>query len=91
MPRPKPTAIGVEGGQQTGRGELAQRVPGADVDDAAVLGLLGAVHDPGVLAELATHLEDDGAGGAGHGVDRQAREEEHHGGTEEQADEHVAA
>ena len=32
--------------------------------DLAVLGLLGAVHDPGVVAELAAHLVDDRAGGA---------------------------
>ena len=77
--------------EQAGRRELAQRVPGADVDDAAVLGLLGVVHDPGVLAELATHLEDDGAGRAGHGVDGQAREQEHHRGAEDETDERRSA
>ena len=39
------------------------------LDDPAVLGLLGAVHDPGVLAELASHLLDDRAGGAADGAD----------------------
>ena len=50
-------------------------------------GLLGALHDPGVLAELAAHLEDDRAGRAGHRVDGQAGEEEHHGRADDQADE----
>ena len=50
-----------QGGEQARGRELAQRVAGADVDDPAVLRLLGAVHDPGVLAELAAHLEDDRA------------------------------
>ena len=50
--------------QQARRGELAQRVLGADVDDAAVVRPLGEVHDPGLGAELVAHLEDDPAGGA---------------------------
>ena len=75
--------------QETRGGELAQRVAGADVDDAAVLRLLGVVHDPGVLAELAAHLEDDGTGRAGDRVDRQAGEEEDDGRAEEQADQHA--
>ena len=89
MPRPKPDGDRRHRGQQAGGGQLAQRVLGADVDDAAVLGLLGVVHDPGVLAELAAHLEDDGAGRPGHGVDGEAGEHEHHCGTEDQADQHV--
>ena len=69
-----------------GRHQLAQRVLGDDVDDLAVLRTAGALHDPGDLAELAAHLEDDRAGGAADGVDRQAGEQEHHGRTEQQAD-----
>lgn len=69
--------------------ELAQRVTGADVDDATVLGLLGVVHDARVLAELAAHLEHDGAGCPGHGVDGQAGEEEDDGRTEDDSDEGV--
>ena len=53
--------------------QLAQRVPGADVDHPAVLRPLGAVHDPGVVAELRAHLVHHGAGRPGHRVDRQAR------------------
>jgi hypothetical protein len=50
-----------EGGEQTGGGQLTQRVAGADVDDLAVFGLGRALHDPGDLADLAAHLEDDRA------------------------------
>lgn len=72
-------------GQQTGRGELAQGVLGADVDDAPVLRLLAVVHDPGVLAELPPHLVDHGPGRPRHRVDRQPGEEEDDRGTEDQA------
>ena len=78
-----------ERGEQTGRRELAQRVTRADVDDAAVLRLLGVVHDAGVLAELAAHLEDDGTGRPRHRVDGEAREEEDDRRTDEHADEHA--
>ena len=57
-----------------------------DVDDPAVLGLLGVVHDPRVLAELPAHLEDDRAGRAGHRVDREPGEQEHDRGADEQPD-----
>ena len=76
-----------EDGQQAGRDQLAQRVLGDDVDDLAVLRTAGALHDPGDLAELATHLEDHRAGGAADRVDRQAGEQEHHGRAEQHADE----
>ena len=66
-----------EEGQDARRRQLAQRVARADVDDLAVLGTAGALHDPGDLLELATHLEHDRAGGAADGVDRQAGEQEH--------------
>ena len=52
-------------GEDARRDQLAQRVAGDDVDDLAVLGTTGALHDPGDLAELAAHLVDHGAGGAG--------------------------
>ena len=64
-PRPKPTAIGARTASRPGRDQLAQRVPGDDVDDLAVLRPAGALHDPGDLAELAAHLEDDRAGRPG--------------------------
>jgi hypothetical protein len=60
-----------EHGEQGRRGELAERSAGADVDDRAVVGLLGVVHDPGLLAELATNLFHDHAGGAAHREDRE--------------------
>ena len=41
------------------RDHVAKRGRGRDVDDARVVGLLGAGHDPGVLAELRPHLLDD--------------------------------
>ena len=66
--------------------ELAERVARDDVDDLAVLRLLGAEHDARVLAELATHLEDHSAGSAGYRVDGEAREQEHDRGTDDQAD-----
>ena len=46
-------------GHQAGGYQLAQRVPGADVHDPAVLGLLGAGHDPRVVAELSAHLREE--------------------------------
>ena len=77
--------------QQTGRGEFTQGVAGADVDDLAVLRLCRALHDPRDLAELTAHLEDDRAGSAGHGVDRQAGEHEDDRRTEDEADEGLRA
>ena len=85
-PRPKPTAIGARTASRPG---VASSRSESRVQMSTTLpysGLLGAVHDPGVLAELAAHLEDDRAGRAGHRVDRQAGEQEHHRGADEQAD-----
>ena len=72
--------------QDARRDQLAQRVLGDDVDDLAVLRTAGALHDPGDLAELAADLVDHGAGRAGDRVDGQTGEQEHHGRTEEHAD-----
>ena len=60
---------------------------GADVDDRAVVGPLGVVHDPGLLAELAADLLHDDAGGAAHGPDGERGEQEGDRATDEQADE----
>ena len=76
-----------ENGEQAGCDELTERIAGDDVDHLAVLRLLGALHDARVLAELAAHLEDDRARCTGHGVDRQAREEEHDRSTDDETDE----
>src|SRR5674476_431406 len=65
-----------EEGEQAGGHELPERVPGADVNDPAVLRPHLAGHDPRHLPELAPHLEHDRPGGARHGVDRQAGEQE---------------
>ena len=78
-----------QGGEQARGGELGERVARADVDDPRVLGLFGALHDPGVLTELTAHLVDDRARGHGDRVDRQARKQEDDRGAEEQADEHA--
>ena len=74
-------------GQQGRRGQLALGRRRADADDPPVLGLLGVVHDARVLAELAAHLEHDGAGRAADGPDGQRREEEGDRPADEQADE----
>ena len=74
--------------EQGRRGELAQRCLGADVDDRAVVGLLLAAHDLAVGELLADLLHDD-AGGAADGADGQRREQERHGATDQQADEHL--
>ena len=61
---------------------------GHDGDSAAVLGLLGPLHDPRVLAELAPHLLDHLAAGAPDGLDREGREQVDHHAADEQADQH---
>src|SRR5699024_9188343 len=58
-----------------------------DVDDLAVLWAHFAGHDTGELRELAAHLHDDGAGGLGHGVDREPGEQEYRSGPEDHAHE----
>ena len=45
--------------EESGRDHVAQRGRGGDVDDAGVVRLLGAGHDPGMLAELHPHFLDD--------------------------------
>ena len=54
----------------------------------AVVGLLGALHDPGLLPELAAHLLDDRAAGAADGLDREGDEQVDHHAADQQADEH---
>ena len=84
---PKPDDDRREDGQQGRGGQLPLGGGGADGDDPPVFGLLGVVHDPGVLAELAPHLLDHGAGRAADGPDGQRREEEGDRAADEQADE----
>ncbi|XP_021300539.1 uncharacterized protein LOC110428944, partial [Herrania umbratica] len=78
-----------EDGEQAGGGQLAQRVAGAEVDHAAVLRALRAVHDPRPGGELAPDLVDDRTRRPGHRVDRETREHEHDRGTDDDADEQV--
>ena len=72
-----------------GRHQLAERGLRADVDDAAVVRLLGVVHDPGVVAELVPHLDHDLRGGAADRADRERREQERDRPAEQQPDEDV--
>src|SRR5436853_71543 len=58
-----------EDGEQGRRGQLPQGRGGADVDDGPVLGALRAVHDAGVLPELAPDLLHDGPRGTPHRPD----------------------
>ena len=81
--------IGAKIANRPGRREFAQRVLGADVDHAGVVGLLAEVHDPGVLPELLAHLEHHPSGGAADGADREAAEQEHRGRADDRADQHV--
>ena len=68
------------------RGEFAQRGLGADVDDRAVVGLLGTGHDAAVC-ELVAHFLHDDTGRAANRADREGGEEERHRTTDEEADE----
>ena len=60
---------------------------GHDVDARGVVGLLGALHDPRLLAELAAHLLDDGAAGAADGLHRERGEQRDHHAADQQAHE----
>ena len=84
---PNPMITGREHRQQRRRRELAQRRGGADVDDRAVVGLLGVVHDPGLLTELPADLLHDHTRGAADGADGERREEERDRAADEQTDE----
>ena len=84
---PKPTMTGVRMASSAGVASSTLGRRGADGDDPAVLGLLGVVHDPGMLAELAPYLEHDGAGRTADGPDGQRREEEGDRAPDEQPDE----
>ena len=63
-------------GERAGQHHLLQRGAGDDADAAAVVGLGGALHDAGVLAELVAHVFDDELRGAAHRLDGQRREED---------------
>ena len=54
----------------------------------AVLGLVGALHDAGDLAELAAHLFDHLAAGAADGLHAQAGEQVGQQAADQQADQH---
>ena len=87
MPRPKPTAIGISAASRPG---VASSRSESLVQMSTTLPYSGFVVPsmiPGMLAELAAHLEDDGARRPGHRVDRQSGEEEHDGGTDDDPDE----
>ena len=68
---------------------LALRGAGDDVDALAVVRLLGALHDPRLLAELAAHLLDHGAAGAADRLHRERGEQADHHAADDQADQHV--
>ena len=53
---------------------------------SAVVGLLGPVHDPGLLAELLAHLLDDLAAGAADSLDRERREQVDHDAADQEPD-----
>ena len=72
---------------QRGQDHLALRGLGDEVDAGRVVGLLGALHDPRLLAELAAHLLDDGAAGAADGLHRERGEQVDHQAAEQQAHE----
>src|SRR5947209_8227667 len=59
-----------------------------DVDRAAVLRPRRALHDPGVLAELAAHLLHDLAADASNRLHRERREQERHQPADEEAGDH---
>ena len=61
---------------------------GADIDHAAVVGLLGAGHDGGVF-ELRAAFLDDEEGRPAHRPNQHRAEEEGHGAADQQADEHL--
>ena len=75
-------------GDQARRDHLPQRAARDDVDRAAVVGLLGALHDARMLLELRPDVLDDDARGLADRLDRQAREEEHEHRADETSDEH---
>ena len=54
-----------------------------------VVRLLGALHDPRLLAELAADLLDDGAAGAADGLHRERGEQADHHAADQQADQHL--
>ena len=60
-----------------------------DVDALRVVGLVGALHDPRLLAELAAHLLDHGAAGAADRLHRERGEQADHQAADQQADQHV--
>ena len=59
-----------------------------DADRAAVVGLLGVVHDPRVLAELAAHLLHDLAADPADRLHGERREQERHQAAEEETGDH---
>src|SRR5208337_798804 len=76
---------GREYGENAGADELALGRLGADVDDAGVVGLLGAGPDRLVEELDAAFLYDEECGAAD-GADEHRAEEERHGPTEKEAD-----
>ena len=71
---------------QRGQDHLPLGRGGHDRHRVAVVRLLGPVHDPGLLAELLSHLLDHLAAGAADGLDRQRREQVDHDPADQEAD-----
>ena len=87
MRKTSPTAIGVPTATSPGRTICRSALRGDDVDAPAVVGLLGPLHDAGLLAELGADVLDDGLGGPADRLDGERREEEDEHRAEEPADE----
>src|SRR5829696_8941453 len=76
-------------GDQRRQHHLVDRRLGDDVDGAAVVRPLGALHDPGHLLDLPPHLDDDFAADPADGRHGERREEERHHPADEEAGDHV--
>ena len=83
----RPTATGSPTTSRPGRTISLSAAPVTMIDAAGVVGLGGALHDAGVLAELVADVLHDLLGGAADGLDGQRGEEEDEHGAEERADE----
>ena len=75
--------------QERGHDHLLDGGPGQHVDGAGVVRPVRALHDAAVLAELAAHLLDDGAGGAPDRRHGDAAEEVGDEAAEQEADDDV--
>ena len=87
-PRPKPTSSGAKTARIPGPSSSFCAVAVTISTQRAVVGLLLALHDSRMLAELAAHFEHDLIGRAADRFDRERAEQERHRAADHQADEH---